>query len=311
MHLEILKPWNENKMNPILFAFTDNQTMVKKISSALNLELGSMTIHTFPDRETYIKINSEIKNKEVILLCSLNEPNTKILPLLLFSENAHDLGAKNIGLIAPYLAYMRQDTRFQPGEAISSKYFASLLSSYFDWLITIDPHLHRYKSLTDIYTIPTTSLHAMDLISKWLSENIDNPLLIGPDSESEQWLKIIADKIQAPYLILKKIRINDEKVEIQLTDVTSFKQRIPILIDDIISSGETMIETIKLLKQAQLAPPICIAIHAIFSNNSYQNILAAGVKKIITCNTVSHPSNQIDISELLVSAIQTQAHKLP
>ena len=111
---------------------------------------------------------------------------------------------------------MRQDRRFKPGEAITSRQTAELLSNAFDWLVTVDPHLHRYGSLSEIYRIPTHVVHATPLISKWIREHVANPLIIGPDSESEQWVSAVANDAGSPYSVLEKVRRGDRDVEISV-----------------------------------------------------------------------------------------------
>ncbi len=167
---------------------------MKRIDKTCDLVMGDLTLHLFPDDETYIKINSNVKDQKVILFASLDYPNQKLLPLVFTAQTIKELGAKEVGLLTPYLAYMRQDKQFNPGEGITSKYFAALLSEYFDYLVTVDPHLHRRKSLDEIYKIPTTVLHATTAIANWIKKHIKNPLIIGPDKESEQWVSDIAQK---------------------------------------------------------------------------------------------------------------------
>ncbi len=288
-------------MKKIYFALPGNETLTNQLIQKEGAEKGLAEIRQFPDGETYIRILSEVKDKNIVLVCSLNNPDSKLLPLYFLSKTAKELGAKSISLIAPYLAYMRQDTSFHPGECVSSTYFASLLSSFIDTLITIDPHLHRRNSLDEIYSIPTKMEHAAPSISKWIKNNIENPLLIGPDQESEQWVSEVAKNADAPYLILSKMRHGDRNVTISIPQVEQFIDYNPVLIDDIISTGRTLIATINHLKATPMKAPICIGVHAVFAGNAYQEISKAGAKKVITCNTIFHESNQIDISDLLLS----------
>ena len=178
-----------------------------------------------------------------------------MLPLLFAAATARELGASRVGLVAPYLAYMRQDRRFKPGEAVTSRQVARLLSDAFDWLVTVDPHLHRYSSLADIYSIPTHVVHAAPLIAEWIKANVTNPLIIGPDSESEQWVAAVASDVGAPYSVLEKVRHGDRDVEIRLKDLEQWKGRTPVLVDDIISTGRTMIEAVRLSVFARMAIP--------------------------------------------------------
>jgi ribose-phosphate pyrophosphokinase len=204
-------------------------------------------------------------------------------------------------LITPYLAYMRQDKRFKPGEGITSEYFAQLISQFAETIITVDPHLHRRSSLAEIYAIPATVVHAANHISEWIKNNVDNPVLIGPDSESEQWVSEVAKNANAPFIVLEKIRHGDKDVEVSVPHLAKYKSHTPVLVDDIISTARTMIETVGHLKRAGMKPPICIGVHAVFSGNAYKDILNAGAEKAITCNTIQHESNGIDISDMFGS----------
>lgn len=293
------------KQSPILFSLFGSDYFAKSLHQALGYDLGNITLHQFPDEETVIKIDSLVQDSEIIFIANLEHPNSKLLPLLFAAETARELGAKKIGLIAPYLPYMRQDKRFHSGESVTSRYFATLISSYFDGLLTIDPHLHRWHSLTDIYTIPAKTLHAIDAISTWIKMNVPNALLIGPDAESSQWVSEIAQKIDMPFLILDKVRKGDNLVEASMPNVGLYQNRTPILVDDIISTAATMIETVHHLKSLNMKPPICIGVHALFSGHAYDDLLTAGAKKIVTANTIAHASNQIDLKDIIIQSIDT------
>lgn len=293
-------------MKPIIFSLFDEHPLLKGITEKMDVEVGKIISHDFPDGETYLKIENNIKDKEIIIINSLEYPNPKILPLIFLSETAKSLGAKRVGLCAPYLSYMRQDKRFQASEGITSEYFAALLSQYFDWIVTVDPHLHRHHDLSDIYSIPNTVLHSAEMIAEWIKKSVDNPVLIGPDRESEQWVGQVAKKVNAPFLILEKIRRGDHDVEVSLPAIATYVNCTPILIDDIISTAQTMIKTISHLKNLNMKPPICIGVHAVFSDNSYELLLKSGAASIVTCNTIAHISNKIDLSEMIAKGIKQQ-----
>lgn len=288
-------------MKKIFFALPENEKLTLQLIQKEQGENGQVEIRKFPDGETYIRILSDVRDKEVFLVCTLHQPDNKIVPLFFLAKTAKEMGAKSVSLIAPYLAYMRQDTIFNPGEGVTSTYFASFISSFVNRLITIDPHLHRRSTLAEIYSIPTKMGHAAALISLYIKNNIKKPLLIGPDMESEQWVSEVAKNANTPYITLTKIRHGDRNVTVSIPQVEQYNNHTPVLVDDIISTGRTLIETILHLKKAGMQPPICIGVHAVFAGNAYQEILKSGAKEVITCNTIPHQSNKIDISDLLLS----------
>jgi len=290
-------------MDKIIFAMPGNETIANAIADKLHFPVGEMVLRSFPDAETYVRVLSDVDGKNAILVSTLYQPDAKLMPLYFIAKLLKDLGAAKVTLIAPYLSYMRQDKRFHDGEAVSSEYFAELLSSFVDELITIDPHLHRRNSMSEIYTIPCKVLHAAPLISSWIKENIEMPLLVGPDSESEQWVAETAAKMNTPYIVLNKERISDTEVRISVPDVVQFKNYTPVLVDDIISTAKTMIVTAKHLSEAGLKPVTCIGVHGLFAGNAYEDLLKAGVGRIITCNTIPHLSNEIDVSNLIRNSL--------
>ena len=292
-------------MKTLVFALPGNEELAKYIIKTPGYKKGEVVVHSFPDGESYIRIESDVKNANTIIACTLDRPDSKLMSLFFLAEILKDAGADKITLVAPYLAYMRQDKQFNPGECVTSEHFANFLSSFIDELITIDPHLHRIKSLDRIYSIPTITLHVAPQIAKWINENIENPLLIGPDSESTQWAEEIAKDTGLRFVVLKKIRQGDEKVKVSIPHIEKYrKTHTPVIVDDIISTGKTMIETIHHLKQEGTKTPVCIGIHAVFAGNAYNEIKEAGAERIITCNTIVHPSNAIDINSIIVKAIK-------
>ncbi len=288
---------------PIVFALPGNELIANRLTGLLKAEAGMSIIRHFPDGESYVKIDSNVAGRDIILVCTLDRPDDKLLPLYFTSKTLKEFGAARITLIAPYLAYMRQDKRFNEGESITSSLFATLISSFVDKLITIDPHLHRRSNLSEIYTIPTIVLHAAPLISAWIKGNIPNALLIGPDEESGQWVSAVARDTGVPYIVLQKIRHSDSNVEIIVPDVSQWKEHIPVLIDDIISTARTMIETVNHLVKDGYNPPVCVGVHGIFANNSFAELLASGIDKVITTDSIAHATNRISISELIAETV--------
>jgi len=291
-------------MKTIVFAYPGNETLADNICNTLGFERGKFEMRSFPDGETYIRLESEVKGKNAIVVCTLDRPDSKLLPLYFLSEIISDGGAYRLTLVAPYLAYMRQDKQFNPGECVTSHHFANLLSSFIDELITVDPHLHRISSLDKIYSVRTHTIHCAPLISSWIKENIPNPLLIGPDGESKQWVSEIAEDAGARYTVLNKVHIGSDKVKVSVPHIEKYrKTHTPVIVDDIMSSGKTMIETLGHLKREGTLPPICLGIHAIFAGDAYEKIKEGGAQRIVTCNTIPHSSNSIDVNSLIVNAV--------
>lgn len=291
-------------MNKLIFSLPQNNPLALALADKLKIETGLFEIRDFPDGETYLRIDSDVKNKTIILICSLDHPNNKIIPLLFMTQKLKELGANKIFLVSPYLPYMRQDKQFKPGEAVTSVLFATFISAFIDSVITIDPHLHRIKKLSEIYTIPTITLHATKPISDWIKKNVTSPLIIGPDEESLQWVADIAKNSNAPFLIAKKVRHEDRKVSIKIPDITD-DNKTPVIVDDIISTGISMSVLIKQLLSKNIKNPICICVHPLFNQETYKDLLNVGAKQVVSCNTISHFSNKIDITDIIYDEIKS------
>jgi len=291
-------------VTPIVLSLPGSEAIGRSLASALQTDVGACEIRRFPDGESYVRIDVPVAGRPVVLVCTLVRPDEKFMPLAFLAETARELGAERIGLICPYLPYMRQDIRFHPGEAISARLFAELLGRHVDWLVTVDPHLHRLRSLTDIFAIPTAAVRAAPVLSDWILANVPDPIVIGPDSESEQWVASVAEKVGAPFAVLRKSRRGDRDVAIALDARIDF-QRTPVLVDDIISTAGTMIEAVRRLRAAGAKPPVCLGVHAVFADGAETALMAAGAAKVVTCNTIAHGSNAIDLTSLIADAART------
>ena len=286
----------------LVFALPGNEAMADRLAAQIDAEIGQIETRQFPDGESYLRFVTPVAGRSVLLVCTLAHPNPKFLPLLFAGAAAKDLGAAKVGVIAPYLAYMRQDRRFQEGEAVTSRHAANLLSGIFDWLVTVDPHLHRYHALGEIYGIPVRALQAASLLSAWIRAHVADPVLIGPDSESEQWVAAAAHEAGAPFTVLEKVRHGDRSVEIEVRNMEQLKGRTPVLVDDIISSGRTMLEAVRHVRAFCQVPPVCLAVHGVFADESDKALERVGAR-IVTTNTIPHRSNAIDVAQLLSEAV--------
>lgn len=290
-------------MTPLVWiAMPGNERMAAALSALTNGTLAALETRQFPDGETYLRLRTNVSGKQVAIVCTLDRPDAKFLPLAYAAATARELGASRVGLVAPYLAYMRQDRRFNEGEAVTSTHFARLLSATVDWLVTVDPHLHRHASLDEIYTIPSRVVVADVPLAAWIGQRVTQPLIVGPDTESEQWVSGIASHARCPYVVLAKRRLGDRQVALDMPDLAPMVGHRPVLVDDIIASAGTMIEAARLLAAAGMPRPVCIGIHGVFAGDGFK-ALSGIADTIVTTNSIAHPSNGIDLSELLAKAV--------
>jgi ribose-phosphate pyrophosphokinase len=286
----------------LILPLPGNEGFARRLSDAGGWELGALETRRFPNGETYVRILSDVKDKTVDLISTLARPDDAFLRLIFTADAARDLGAREVNLVAPYLSYMRQDRRFQPGEAVTSKSFARIISSSFDRLVTVDPHLHRYAALSALYTIPTDTLHAAPLLADWIAAEVEKPLIVGPDEESEQWVSAIAERVGAPHAVLRKTRHGDRNVDIALPDLSEWRGRTPVLADDIAASGHTLIEAARQLPLQGFPRPVVAVVHGLFAEDSFQR-LAPLCDRVVSADSVPHESNVVSLAPLVAGAM--------
>jgi ribose-phosphate pyrophosphokinase len=291
-------------VTPLVLASEGNRELAAMLARRLDTELGRMTLRRFPDGESYVRVESDVAGRDVVVACTLDRPDGKLVPLYLLAATARDLGARRIGLVAPYLAYLRQDQRFRPGEGITSAYVARFIGTIVDWLVTVDPHLHRYGSLGDVYGIPATAVHSAPLLAKWIRTHVPTALVVGPEHESTQWVAAVAADAGVPWTALDKVRRGDRDVDVTVPDVSRWLDRTPVLVDDVLSTGASMVAAMRELGRRGLPPAVCVAVHAVLGDGAEDALRRAGAARLVTCNTIRHPSNAIDVEPLVVAAVR-------
>ena len=291
----------------IITSCGNSVNIAKSIAKKLRAKFSPMTISSFPDGDIYLKFNTKLKGKKVVIVQSFQpHSDMSLFDIVFAAETAKDLGAKKVILVAPYLAYMRQDKRFNSGEAISSKIMAKLLNNSVDKIITIDPHIHRYKSLKDIFTIPARKLTANPLIADYINKHFKNEVIIGPDWESYQWAEEIAKHVNVQATVLRKTRFSSRHVHVKMIDPVPIKGKNVIIVDDIISTGHTIAEATKQARKMGAKSITAIGVHGLFVENGMDKLKKAGVTKVISTNCIEHKTNKIDVTSLLVKELRKE-----
>ncbi|MES3000103.1 MAG: ribose-phosphate pyrophosphokinase [Pseudomonadota bacterium] len=291
----------------LVLALPGAARLAADLAHHLRCEWSELAQHRFPDGESLVRIDAPVEGRCVVLAGSLDQPDAKTLPLLFAADAARELGAAQVGLAAPYLAYMQQDRRFNPGEAITSRTYARLLSSSLDFLVTVDPHLHRWRALEELYPIRTRVVESAPAIARWVRSNVDAPMLVGPASESAQWVEHVARLCDAPWTVMDKTRRGDREVSVQLAAAISWEGHTPVLLDDIVSTGNTMVAAVETLVAANARPPVCIAVHALLDGDVLRRLMRAGIAHFVSCDTIPHPTNAIAIAPDLAKAVHSLA----
>lgn len=287
-----------------IYTFPTYKQQGQALAQKLNIPSYDISIHHFPDKESLVTL-PEKKTEHIIFYLSLDYPNNKLIELLLASKTVRQQGCNRLTLIAPYLSYMRQDMCFNSGEAVSQQIIGQWLSELFDDVITVDPHLHRIDSLDKV--IPHTNnkaVTACPYLGEFVKTLNKKVHLLGPDEESLQWVKQVADISGVTYSVATKQRHGDTNVIIQLPEQDYNNQHI-ILIDDVISTGHTVAQTAIQLYAAGAKQVDVIATHALFTKDAMDTLLNSNIKNIWTSDSITHTTNHIQLTNLLVETIKS------
>lgn len=290
-------------MNLSLLALPGAQRLAAALAQAIDARTAALDFRRFPDGESYLRVDADVRGRDVVICGALRDPDPQLMTLWALADTLREMGARRVALAAPYLPYMRQDARFREGEAITSRTFGRLASQAFDWVVTVDPHLHRYRSLDEVYGIPTQVVRSAPAIAAWVRANVREPMLVGPDAESEQWVADVAGRLECPWQVLLKTRRGDRDVSVTLPDASAARGRTPVVLDDIVSSGHTMAEAARHVKEVFGVAPVCIGVHAMFAPGARELLASTGAARVVTCNAIEDATNAIDVLPDVARAI--------
>ena len=287
----------------MLLAFDDEAALAAKLGGALGVEARFVARHRFPDGETRLTLPPQLPER-VVLLRGLQQPNDKLAELLLTAAGARELGARHLTLVAPYLAYMRQDMAFHPGEVVSQRHLGALLAAAFDAVVTVDPHLHRVATMDEV--VPGrrgVALSAAPLLGDWIASRRERPVLIGPDEEAAQWVRAAAAAHGFDAGVGRKLRRGDRDVVLELPPL-DVAGRDVVLLDDVASTGHTLaVAARQALARGASAVDVAVT-HALFVGDAVAALHAAGVREVWSTDAVPHATNVVSVAPLIAQALR-------
>ena len=303
----------------IIYGGSTGQILAAQVANKLGAKLGKLEITKFPDGEKYIRYHDEVENEDVVVIHPMGlKPDELFIEYLLICSALKDGKAKSIVTFVPYFAYARQDSRFNPGEPGSFHLVSKIIDDLgIDMIYTIDLHLQRVNDLSElIKNTPTKNLSAVPDIATWIKNNagLNNPIVLGPDEESEQWAKVAAETIGVDYEIMIKTRYSATEVSI----TTKEGKPLPVngkdvvIIDDIISSGGTIIEAVKLVKEAGAGKIVVGCTHPVLRgktqfDSALANIYNSGVSIVVGTDSVPSQVSYVSIASVIAKTLQNNS----
>ncbi len=257
----------------------------------------------FPDNEQYIRIPFKPKDSVTIVQSMYGKPDERLVETLFVSKTLKEMGVLNIIALIPYLAYTRQDKRYKEGEVISQTITLELLGNFINELITIDAHFH--EGIPEIKNLRIKNIRLSPFF-KIFFENIKanpNYVVIGPDDDSYILANLLAKELELDSGFIEKKRIGDSEVKVFNCSI-DVKTKNVILIDDIISTGSTVIEAIKFLRREGVDKIHVAATHGLFVADSLEKLEVLRLESIITSNSVPNRYALLDVSPVLIGELK-------
>lgn len=287
----------------IIYAFADAAEQARDLAARCRAGVGEITVHTFPDGESLVTAvpADRVEGGAVALYRSLHAPNQKLIEVLFAAAALRAQGAKRVILITPYLPYMRQDQAFHPGEAVSQVMIAELLGANFDGLITVQPHLHRTHAMAEIFgETPVLVVGAGDAIGRYLAAGgMNGAVVFGPDEESADLVREVIGERELGGCVATKKRFGDRDVRIEIPGDVNLTGRPIVIVDDIVSSGGTLVTLCEALRKRGAASVSAYVVHALFDGHADATLRAAGIEQIRSLDCIPHPSNAISVVDLI------------
>jgi ribose-phosphate pyrophosphokinase len=286
-----------------LLYFDEEAAMAQRIAPLTHLTLERIARHRFPDGEIKLRLPDNLPER-VVILRTLDQPNEKLIELLLATQCARGLGAQHLTLVTPYLAYMRQDMAFEAGEAISQRIIGNFLAGLFDAVITVDPHLHRVTTLQEAIPVAqAVVLSGAPLLSDLIASRRQRPVLIGPDEESAQWVAQAAARHQLEHAVCRKQRHGDHAVDVALPALSVAGRQVVVL-DDVASTGHTVAQAARALLKAGAASVDVAVTHALLSAPAMQSLRDAGIGELWSTDCIPHTSNAVSMAGVIATALR-------
>ncbi|MEE8402577.1 MAG: ribose-phosphate diphosphokinase [Candidatus Hydrothermarchaeaceae archaeon] len=285
----------------IIFGGSTCQSLAREVAGEAGCDLGKLTIKWFPDGERYIRVDSDVKGRDCIVMQSTSRPqDANLLELLQLLDTLKENGAANIITVMPYFGYGRQDKIFKSGENVTSKTLAKHIEMNSDAFYTINIHK---KHIIDFFKIPATELDATPILGEYFkTHGLKAPVVIGPDDGAERLAKGVADVIGCPFDYLQKTRLGPGKVEMKPKKI-DVKGKDVIIVDDIIDSGGTIVEAMKMLHSRGAANILVGTVHPVLTGNVISRLFSSGAADLVATNTINSQISYLTVSSLIAEAL--------
>lgn len=291
-----------------LFSGSSNPKLAERICLDLGVELGNVKLSRFKSGEIYVHYEESVRNCDVFLIQSLSSPiNDHFVELLVMIDAAKRASARTVNILLPYYGYARQERKSAPREPISAKMVADVLTTVgATRVITIDLHA---PAIQGFFNIPVDHLTALDLISEYLQkQEIENPIIVSPDAGRASTAEKLANQLDSPFAIMIKKR-PDHNESVITHVIGDVKGRTPIIIEDLIDTGTTIVNVVEGLKERGALDGFVCATHPVFSGPALQRLDHPNIRQVVVTDSIQisdHPERfkVLTVAPMLAEAIR-------
>ncbi|MDH3695793.1 MAG: ribose-phosphate pyrophosphokinase [Nitrosopumilus sp.] len=286
-----------------VIAGKSSEDLARKLSRKIKANLVKSEVRVFPDGESKITLTGNLSKKKSIVVQSICPPvDTNLIQALSLISKAKETSSKVIAVI-PYMGYARQDREFLSGEIVTMKVLGKLFKGAgASKIIVVD--IHSMIGLKN-FRIKSTNVTAIpDLVQYFKKLRLKKPLVVSPDQGGKDRAKEFADKFESEYIVLEKQRDRKTgKVQIKTKNTDEVAGRDLILVDDMISTGGSIIKATQFLKKQKCKRVFVACTHALLMNDAEKKIKKVGVTSIVSANTIPGKTSVVDVSNTIAKAI--------
>jgi len=278
-----------------------SQKLAAKVAWALGENISPIETRRFPDGERYIRINGEVPSEVVVIQSTGYPQDENLMELFLILKNLKSLGVERTRVVIPYFGYGRQERRFKSGEAVSAVIVAELLEAAGASEI-YSINLHE-KNIKQFFKIPVHEISAMPMIANYIKETVDDPMIIGPDKGALGFAEEVSGILKCECDYLEKTRISPEIVETKPKNL-DVDGRDVVIIDDIISTGGTIVNASKILRELGAKKVVVCCVHPLLVEDALLKIFAAGVDDVFATDTLRSDVSIISVAPLVAGFLK-------
>lgn len=280
---------------------SSSQKLAANIAQEMGDVLCPLESRKFPDGERYVRIKGEVEEGVVVVQSTGYPQDENLMELFLILKTIRDMGITNIRTVIPYFGYGRQEKSFNYGEAVSADVVCQLIE--FAGASSIySINLHE-QSICDLFKIPAYNLSAMPAIANYVKDNVEDPVIIAPDKGALGFAQEVASLLNCQCDHLEKIRLSPEKVETKPKNL-DIEGRDAVIIDDIISTGGTIVNACSILKEHQASRIVVSCVHPVLVGDALLKIFAAGADDVVGTDTLKSEVSNVSVASLVADALK-------